>query len=52
MGEASDTYKILIGKVEGKTPLVLHRCRSKLENITKMGLKEITHEDLECEVLC
>jgi hypothetical protein len=51
MGETRNAYKILIDKAEGKVPLALHRCRSKLENITKMGLKEIRYEDAECEVL-
>lgn len=51
MGEARDTYKILIGKFEGKMPLVLHRCRSKLETITKMCLKEIRYQE-EAETAC
>jgi hypothetical protein len=40
MGEARNTYKNFIDKAEGKMPLALHKCRSKLEIITKMGLKE------------
>jgi hypothetical protein len=39
MGEARITYRILVGKSEGKTPL--QRPKVKLEDNIKMYLKEI-----------
>jgi hypothetical protein len=38
MGESSGKYKVLVGKTEGKSPLV--RPRRRWENTIKMNLRE------------
>jgi hypothetical protein len=38
-GEGRGVYKVLVGKPEGKRPLVRHRCR--WENNIKMDLEEV-----------
>jgi len=39
MGEGRDIYRILVGKPEGKTPMV--RPRHRWENNIKMDLREV-----------
>jgi hypothetical protein len=40
MGAKTDTYKVLIAKPEGKTPLVIPRYRCE-DNNTKPDLRDI-----------
>jgi hypothetical protein len=45
MGEASNAYRILVGKPEGKRPLGRPRRRRWMDNI-KMDLREIGRDDM------
>jgi hypothetical protein len=44
MGKTRNTYKILVGKPEGKT---LGRCRRKWEDNIRMHLREIEWEGVD-----
>jgi len=45
IGESRGTYRVLVGKLEGKRPLVRPRCR--WEDNNKMDLQEVGRESID-----